>query len=399
MSALGLPAPYWRLWSASTLANVGDGIREAALPLVAAAISRDPGLVAGVAVAQRLPWLLFGIPAGVVVDRVDPRRLAAGANWLRAVALAVLAAGLLRGAASPGLLLATALVLGAGEVLADSVTAVAVPALVDEGRLPRANSLLASGQIVANEFVGPPLGAALFLMGVAVPVMADAGALAVAGALLLTLPLAVAGPGDAVAPAERTLPAMRSGLRAVWGDVRLRRLVVASSLLAVVDAAWFALLALFVLEVLGLGAGAFGGLLAVGAVGGLVGSVAADRLAGRVGAGAQLAAALLLTGGAQVVLGLSSSVVLVGLMLAVSSAAFAVFNVGAVTVRQRLAPRGALGRVTTVVRTATIGGAALGAGLGGVIAEVAGLRAPMVALAPVLLVAALFVRGIDARRA
>lgn len=387
MSALGLPADYWRLWSSSTLANVGDGIREAALPLVAAAISRDPALVAGVAVAQRLPWLVFGLPAGVIVDRMDPRWIAAAANWTRSVALLVLAAALMLGQAEWWLLLAVALCLGAGEVFADSVAVVAIPAIVADDRLPRANSLMASGQIVANEFVGPPLGAGLFLLGAAVPIAADAGALAIAGALLLTLPVSVAG-ADAV-NVERPAAALRTGLQFVRRSVLLTRLLVATTVLSLVDAAWFALLALFVLDVLNLGAGAFGALLAVGGIGGLLGSVAADRLGSRqVPARVQLSGALVVTAVTQVVLGLTSSVVVVGVMLALSSGAFAIYNVAAVTVRQRVTPHGMLGRVTTISRTVVLGGAVVGAAAGGVIAEAAGLRAPLLALAPFVLMAA-----------
>lgn len=393
MSALGLPAPYWRLWSASTLANVGDGIREAALPLVAAAITRDPGVMAGVAVAQRLPWLVIGLPAGVVVDRVDARRLAAAADGVRAVALAVLAAALVMGRGDPRLLLGVAFLVGAGEVVADSVATVAIPQLVVDAQLPRANSLLASGQIVANEFVGPPLGAALFLVGAAVPVAADAGTLAIAGALLLSLPVLL--PGGRTTVHEAPVRALRSGVRAVWSNIALRRLTISASLLAAADAAWFVLLALFVMDVLGRGAAAFGGLLAVGAVGGLGGSVLADRLAGRLRLGAQLAAAMAVTAAAQVVLGLSSSLVVVAAMLAVTSAAFAVFNVASVTLRQRLAPSGSLGRVTTVIRTAVVGAEAVGAATGGVVAELLGLRAPMLVLAPVLVVAAVVVRTVE----
>jgi predicted MFS family arabinose efflux permease len=271
---------------------------------------------------------------------------------------------------------------------------VAVPALVADDRLPRANSLMTSGQIVANEFIGPPLGAALFVIGAAVPVATDAGTLAIAGALLLSLPSTVVSP-DQSAVVVTPRDALRAGLRLVWRSAVLRRLVVVTSILALVDAAWFALLALFVLDELGRGPAAFGGLLAAGAVGGLVGSLLADALGQRrAPARHQLVGALVVTAVAQTVLGLASSVVVVGGMLALSSGAFAVYNVAAVTVRQRVTARGTLGRVTTIMRTVVLSSAALGAAVGGVVAEIAGLRAPMLALAPLLLIAALVARRV-----
>ncbi len=70
-----LGANYWRLWFASVISNLGDGIAVIAYPWLASAVTRDPLLIALIAVAQRLPWLLFTLPAGVITDRVDRRKL------------------------------------------------------------------------------------------------------------------------------------------------------------------------------------------------------------------------------------------------------------------------------------------------------------------------------------
>ncbi|MEE8602347.1 MFS transporter [Euzebya tangerina] len=390
MTTLGLSGSYWRLWSASTLANLGDGVREAAMPLVAAAITRDPLIVAGVMVAQRLPWLLVGIPAGALLDSADPRKVSGVANWVRAGALGALAMGLLVGVAPVWLLLAVVFTVGAGEIVADSVAIVAIPELVDDRQLQRANGLMSSGQIVTNEFLGPPLGGALFVVGAAVPVITDAGLLAIAGALLLTLPRTLRGSEDVrPAGATRELVGRRigEGIRVVRANRSLRRLALGTTILAAVDAAWFALLVLFVGDELRLNDAAFGLLLAVGALGGLLGALLADRLTdARVGR--QLAGALIVTAAAQVAIGLTASVMIVAAALAVSSGAFAVFNIAAVTARQRLAPKGTLGRVTTTIRTVVESGAALGALGGGLLATAFGLRAPMLLTAPLLLIAA-----------
>jgi MFS family permease len=72
---------YAKLWTASTVSNLGDGIDSAALPLLAEALTRDPLLFAGVAVANRLPWLLFSLHAGAIADRMDRRTLMVGPTW------------------------------------------------------------------------------------------------------------------------------------------------------------------------------------------------------------------------------------------------------------------------------------------------------------------------------
>ncbi len=66
---------FGKLWTASTVSFLGDGVTLAAGPLLAASVTRDPVLVAGLAVAQQLPWLLFSLPGGALVDRLDRRRV------------------------------------------------------------------------------------------------------------------------------------------------------------------------------------------------------------------------------------------------------------------------------------------------------------------------------------
>jgi MFS family permease len=158
---LGLP--FWQLWSASTLSNLADGLVKIALPLVAVTLTDSPGLVAGVAVAVTLPWLLFALPAGALADRVDRRKAMVTANVVRAAAVAVLAAtavlGLESSTAAIWALYAVALLLGTAETIYDTCAQSILPQVVPRDRLPRANGRLIAAELTANEFVGPPLGA------------------------------------------------------------------------------------------------------------------------------------------------------------------------------------------------------------------------------------------------
>ena len=78
-----LGSAYWRLWTAGTISNLGDGIDLAALPLLAASLTRDPRLVAGLSTAAGLPWLFFALVAGAIVDRTDRRALMVRVNVAR----------------------------------------------------------------------------------------------------------------------------------------------------------------------------------------------------------------------------------------------------------------------------------------------------------------------------
>ena len=189
MEQARLTGGFWRFWGATFLANIGDGIRLAAFPLLAASLTDDPLAVATVAAAQFLPWLLFGLMAGSWADRFPSRRLLVAADALRTVVLGVLVAGIALGWAGIALVVAAAVVLGVGETVRDTAAQSTIPRLVAAPLLERANSRLVAGEIVGNEFVGPPVGAALFAVGAALPFAANGGALALAVMLLLSVPL------------------------------------------------------------------------------------------------------------------------------------------------------------------------------------------------------------------
>lgn len=79
-AAPGLGSGYWRLWTSSGLSNLADGTVKVALPLVAIRFTNSPTMIAGLAFALTLPWLLFALPAGVLADRLDRRRAMLGTN-------------------------------------------------------------------------------------------------------------------------------------------------------------------------------------------------------------------------------------------------------------------------------------------------------------------------------
>jgi MFS family permease len=394
---MAVPAPsprlFWRLWSASTASNLADGIRSAAFPLLAAAISRDPLAVALVAVAQQLPWLFLGLWSGVVADRVDGRRLIWRVNAVRTVLLVGLLGAILTGATTMVLLLVVAFALGSAEAIVDSAYPGLVVAAVGDDRLEWANARLVAGSVAGNELVGPAIGSWLFAIGLALPIAVDSGLVAASAMFILSLPILTVSKADA--PSARKGPGqIREGVRWLLAHQGLTAVTVAGAVLALLDSAWYAVLVLFVLDELNLVEAGFGALLAVAALGGLAGSVVAERVSRRFSVGARLAASVIVAGMTQFVVGLSSGVVVVGLMLAISSGAFAVWNVTAATLRQRVVAKGMLGRVTATYTTALVGSAAAGAVLGGLLASAAGLRAPMLIGGPILIATGVWLRAV-----
>ena len=172
------------LLAASASSNLGDGVLRAAGPLLVTTLTREPITVASAVFLQELPWLIFGIPAGAIVDRVDRRRLAMGVDILRAVILGLLALSVLVGFVNLFVVLSVSFLLGTAEAFADIAGGALVATRVPKPTLGQANSRLIGTSILTNQLAGPSIGALLFAIGVALPFGVDAVA-ALAGAVLI----------------------------------------------------------------------------------------------------------------------------------------------------------------------------------------------------------------------
>jgi predicted MFS family arabinose efflux permease len=381
-SAAGVRAPFARYWLSKLLADFGDGVRLTALPLLAAQLTRSPAAVAAVTAVQSLPWLL-GAGLGVIVDRTDRRVLMVGADATRAAMIAALAGAILLHADGLALMYATAFTTGVGAALRDTAAVTCVPRLVDSASLDQANGRLVAGHMAANELAGPAAAGWLFGLAAVWPLAVSAGTLGLAVLLLLTLPsiFQPAGQHEKRHP-SRTRATVRQdlaeGLAWLRRHSEIRDLTIAVGVISAMDAACFAVLVLYVIQILHQKPGAYGVLLAVGAVGGIAGGAIGSRLTRRLGMWPVLLLAGLGLAATQFVLGLTSSMITAALALAANSAALALFGMTTATMRQRLVPDRLLGRITSLYGTVFGGAGAAGALAGGALATAAGIRATMV---------------------
>lgn len=376
--------PFARYFLSKFLADFGDGLRLSALPLLAAQLTRSPAAVAAVTAVQSLPWLL-GAWLGVIVDRTDRRRLMALVDTARAAIIAGLAAAILLHADGLALIYVTAFTTGVGSALRNTAASACVPRLVDAADLGQANGRLIAGQIIGSELAGPAAGGWLFGLTAAVPFAVNAGALGIAVLLLLTLPgvfQPAAGDPEQPDSAARVRVTVREdlaeGLSWLRGHAEVRDVTLAVGILSAMDAAWFSVLVLYVIQILHQRPGAYGALVAIGAVGGIGAGAIGSRLSRRLGMWPVLLLAGLTLAATQLVLGLTANVPTAALMLAASSGAWALFAMTATTMRQRLVPDRLLGRVTSLYGTVFGGAEALGALGGGALATAAGVRSTMV---------------------
>ena len=376
MPRVSLGPEYGKLWTASTLSNLGDGVTLVAGPLLIASLTRDPVLVAGIAFAQRLPWLLFSLISGALVDRLDRRRVMWSVDTFRTVLLGFLGLAVLLNFLSIPLLYAVFFLMGTAETLFDTASVSILPAVVPREKLERANGRLFGAEIVSNQFAGPPLGGFLFAIAASVPFFLDAGSFAAASALVLFMRGKFKAERPEGTPPTTLRAEILEGLRWLWGNRLLRTLAISLGIMNLTSTATISIFVLFAQERLGLGSVGYGVLLTSIAIGGVVGSLAAERLVGWLGAGTTMRMGLLIEAGSTGVIALSGNPIVVGAMLALFGFHAIVWNVITISLRQQIIPERLLGRVNSAYRLLGLGGMSVGALLGGLLARGFGLTAP-----------------------
>lgn len=367
---------FRKLWAASAVSNLGDGVALVAAPLLAAALTADPARVAGLAFAQRLPWLLFPLLSGALADRLDRRRAMAAVGACRAALIGALGVAVLLDRASLPLLYAVFFLLGAGETLFDIAAVAVLPAVAPRDALPRANAQLAGTLTVTNQFVGPPLGGLLFATAAALPFLLGAGGLAAAAALILALRGSFKVERAAGKPATTLAAEIAEGVRWLWGHRLLRTLALALGLLNLTLVAQNAIMVLYARERLGLGPAGYGVLVATYGAGGALGSVVAGWVIARLGASRALRLAIVIEAATPAALALARAPLLAGAVLALFGCHAIVWGALLTSLRQELTPDRLRGRVASAYRLIEGGGAAPGALLGGLLAARFGLTAP-----------------------
>lgn len=373
-----LGAEFGKLWAASALSGLSDGVMLVAAPLLAAALTRNPELVAGLTFAQRLPWLLFALPSGALVDRLDRRRVMVWVNLASALLIGTLGLAVLLDVATLPLLYVVFFLLGSGETLFDTAAVALLPAIVPRDSLPRANARLAGTFTVTNQFTGPPLGGLLFGLAAAVPFLFGAGGLAAASALLVVLrgSFRVARPAPTPVSAVNLRAEIAEGVRWLWRHRLLRALALTLGLLDITLVAQNAITVLFAEERLGLSDAGYGLLVASYGVGGVLGSLIADRVIARLGDWRELRLAIVIECLVPASVALSHSGLLVGVIFLLFGAHAVIWGALLVSLRQELTPPELRGRVESAYRLLDDGVAAPGALLGGLLAARLGLTAP-----------------------
>ncbi len=363
----------WLLASSWT-SNLGDGLALAAGPLLIASQTRDPRLVALAVLLQQLPWLLFGLYAGVLADRLDRRVLVVTVDLVRVGVLAGLAAAIATGAAGVPVVLGALFLLGTAEVFADSAAATLLPMLVARRDLAVGNARLQAGTLTMNQLVGPPVGAALFAAGALWPFVAQ-GVLVGAGALLVSR-VVLAPHRTARTAGQRVRHDVAEGVRWVRHSPAVRTLVLTIFTFNITFGAAWSVLVLYASDRLGLGPVGYGLITTCSAVGGLAGTAAYGWITRHVRLGDLMRIGLVVETLTHLALALTTSPAVAMAVFFVFGAHAFIWSTTSVTVRQRAVPSRLQGRVTSVNGLGVYGGMVAGSALGGLIAARWGVTGP-----------------------
>ena len=380
-----LGASYWKLWTATAISNLGDGVSMVAYPWLASAVTRSPLLIAAAGFASRLPWLVFTLHAGVITDRFDRRKLIVGMDFLRGVLTVFVGTVVfLNRSAFPSLneltkmsdlktnwpiyvtLLVTAFLFGLAEVLRDNSAQTLMPSVVDTENLEVANGRMWSAESLTNSFIGPPLGSLLIGIAIFLPFYFDAGSFFFAVALIATLKGSFKPVAKVEPKAKINFKAeIKEGFVWLWAHPLLRPMAIIlgsmNGLGTMVGAAYI----LFAQEVLHTSVFIFAVLGTAGAIGGTLGGLLAPKVSAKLGSGPSLWLALAAAPLGSLCIGLTSSWQVVWAVTVVESFVAILWNTITVSLRQSIIPSHLLGRVNSVYRFFAWGSIPIGMFIGG----------------------------------
>ncbi len=400
---------FGKLWTASAFSNLADGIGRTAVPLIATTLTRDPLIIGALGALSFLPWLVFGLPAGMLVDRFDRRWIMAIANTIRGGVALVLALLTVSGTLDVWSLLIATLVFGFGETLFDNATNAVVPVLVAPRSLDRANGFMQAAQVTIDSFVATPIAGVLFATSLALPLWVGAGGYVVPIALALLLPVIAARPLLAVTPATQAAswaaagsdavvqdaattassavptsaaptsaaPSTREAAAYLWRHRYLRALVIFTAIVGSASGFAQAPTLLYFLDVMRVEPIAIGFVTAGIGLGALGGSLFAAPLVARFGRGAVMFWSNIVAALGLLAVGLAPELITAIVAYALMAGAISVWNVPWGALRQTIVPNAIFGRVLGIIRAFTWGVFPIATVLGGWMARI-DLRLPFV---------------------
>lgn len=352
----------------TAITNLADGVTKIAFPLMATTLTKSPIQISAISLTLTLPWLLAALHVGVLVDRVDRRKLLWLANIARViVVLGVLAANA-AGVVTLPLLYIGGLTLGVAEVIAlTAATAVVPDAVAPPGR-QRINTWMAGAETVCNEFAGPLLGGLLVVVGASFALGGTAVGYVVGMVALLFL-VGKFRPARPEGKPESLNSQIRDGLSFLWRQPVLRLMALVLTILCACWGVWLGLMPLVATQQMGLDASGYGILLSALGVGGLFGALVVSTVNRWLGRQFVMFANIFLTLALVLMPAVTTNLVAVAAGAFLGGMGGTLWSINARTIAQQLVSSEMMGRYSAAAKMFSWGSFPVGAGLAGVLAE------------------------------
>ena len=368
-----------RMWASSVISNLSDGILIAAAPLLAISLTDSTVLISAIGAMVMLPWLLFAIPIGVIVDRVDRRFILAGANATRSAVVGLLALLIATDNDSIYWLLFASFVIGVCEVAADTTAQSLIPQILEEKNFEKGNSRLQISETVIQGFVGAPLSGFIYAIAISLPFFINSLGLAVAALLALSIPIKYlqdVRKDEAVQEKKKFVADMKFGIRYLFNEKVLRRLVVTTASIGVCYSMGTATMVLFIIEELKLPQHLFGVILTIQGIGAIAGAFVAPRLSKKFGRSRVMTFGITSSSLVLLLQGFSPNIYIFVALATFGGFAISQWNILLMATYQTVIPNELYGRIHGTRRTLVWGMMPVGSLLGGVLAHHS-LRLPM----------------------
>jgi len=370
-----------RLFSASVISNLSDGLLAVAAPLLAISLTKDPVLISMLSAFVMLPWLLFAIPIGLIVDRSDKRLLITLTNSIRFITAGLVALAISTDTITIYWLLLATFLIGTCEVATDTAAQSLIPVILEKKNFEKANSRMNIAETVIQNFIGAPLSGFLYATAIVLPFILNSLGFLIAAIFVFMIPAHLISQGSSVETTvlekKSFISEIKFGLNYLWNDRPLRRLVATTTSLGLFYSLSTSTLILFITEILEVQAKYFGVLMAGAGSGGVLGGVLTPVLSKKFGRGAVLAVAIFISSITVLFQGLSPNVWVFGVIGFISTFSITNWNILLMSCYQVLIPAELYGRIHGARRTFVWGVMPIGALLGGVIAH-SGLRLPLI---------------------
>jgi len=368
-----------RLWAGSIISNLADGVLIAAAPLLAITLTDSTVLISVIGAMVMLPWLLFAMPIGVMVDRVDRRFILAGSNAIRSAVIGIMALGIATGHVTIYWLIISAFVIGVCEVATDTTAQSLIPQILDEQHYEKGNSRLQISETVIQGFIGSPLSGFLYALAIWLPFFINSIGYAVATLLALSIPIQYLQDVRLESANEKKphfIEDIKFGIKYLYDHKVLRRLVITTASIGVCYSAATATMVLFIIKELDLAPRYFGVILTIQGLGALLGAIVAPKASKRFGRSIMMT--LGITGSSVLILiqGFSPNIYIFVALATLGGFSIAQWNILLMATYQTIIPKELYGRIHGTRRTLVWGLMPIGSLVGGVLAHF-NLRLPM----------------------